>query len=596
MKHIFLPYLPFAIVSLLLNSAPIFSQNLDSEFEKATKQKLELTDSNNQLRRLSLVLRGTIPTLEELEEFNKLPESSRREIYAAKFLKSSEFAEYWTDYFGSLFREKTSNWKEPNGAFYKYIAESLHKNIGYDQMVKELLTATGRTDQKPQTLYYARDNADPLQMAEYVSRAFLGTKLSCARCHDHPFEKDFTQKDYYALASFFSQRWIRWNNSKEWLHWNLRANLPKEYRDEYNKKNWEWNKANWDKWNEAQRKAFNEKFKLEFKEVVFESELGVRFPDKPEEQGGILVNPKLPFTKEEVNLPKNADRAEYFANWLVSKDNTRFRKVIVNRLFTKVMGSSFFTPLDDWKSDTKIANSELLDFLEKEFLRLGYKPKDFLYRLVTSRAFHRKTATEISNADSLAFYVPKRMDSNQLMNSLIRGSQIGKIPHIWERSLNLFSNKSIPNLNGVGQVSEPKKEQKDFGKACEVNRPSHINTFLAIFGSGDRDDIDDNHYDVITIEQIFTMMNGRMTGFASWEGGKKNAYFSQQFEKNKNMMETINLAFLALLSRPMSPEERAKIERRSFSRLGPKDREFKEQIMQDILWAIINSREFQYVQ
>ncbi len=302
--------------------------------------KTELSETDSRINHQKMVLYNLLADresstleLDGLEDIEKLlPKSvdfkNKDELvnyYARIFLKSSDFANYWSLYFGDLLREKTKIRNSSYASYYKYIADSLDQNKPYDQFVRELLTSLGSPDKNPAVNFYLRDNADPLEVAEYVSRAFYGKRLSCARCHDHPFE-NFTQRDYYGLAAFFGQVYIR-NYSYDFIPWERIQDLPAHLQDEYKKKIHEWNKI-----------PNKDQNKLPYATVSIEKELGLRFPVLDNKPGGDIVKPRLP--DGTIVSVKNEDLREIFADWLVRQE--RFRKVIINRIWTKLMGWSFF--------------------------------------------------------------------------------------------------------------------------------------------------------------------------------------------------------------------------------------------------------------
>jgi len=258
--------------------------------------KTELSETDSRINHQKMVLYNLLADresstleLDGLEDIEKLlPKSvdfkNKDELvnyYARIFLKSSDFANYWSLYFGDLLREKTKIRNSSYASYYKYIADSLDQNKPYDQFVRELLTSLGSPDKNPAVNFYLRDNADPLEVAEYVSRAFYGKRLSCARCHDHPFE-NFTQRDYYGLAAFFGQVYIR-NYSYDFIPWERIQDLPAHLQDEHKKKIHEWNKIS----NKDQNK-------LPYATVSIEKELGLRFPVLDNKPGGVSSNLDYP--------------------------------------------------------------------------------------------------------------------------------------------------------------------------------------------------------------------------------------------------------------------------------------------------------------
>lgn len=383
-------YFILSIAILLGSLGYVFSRSkqnavhpLDQLYSKVSSNYTK-ADRRTSFRRLSLHLRGVIPSVNEWKELEKSNEGSL-EAFAVSFLKQPEFAEYWGTKLGAMLRDKSKGRKIPTGTFFQYLANSLHENKPYDQLVTEMLISTGSVKESPATLFYIRDGADPLQTAEYVGRLFYAKRVACARCHDHPYISDFTRRDYYALAAFFSQQYFRdgsweanrYGKSQVYVPRELEIHLPMEEQKNLQDKNNEWNRDNWNKWTEEQRKEYQKKHELEFATLYFEPKLGLRFPHTDDAPGGDLVRPKF-LDGKEAKLKVGEDRRKVFATWLTDKSNDRFRKVIINRVWTELMGWSFFTPLDDWNEDTVVQGEEILNHLDSYFLANKLKLKDFV--------------------------------------------------------------------------------------------------------------------------------------------------------------------------------------------------------------------------
>jgi hypothetical protein len=576
---------------------------LDAVYRKAAGSAVQRGESALILRRMSLHLRGTIPGIKEIEAFEAADPESRDANFAVEFLRSPEFANYWGTWMESLLRGPTAGWKNPHGAFYRYLAASLHENKPYDALVREMLVSNGSAEKSPAAYFYLRDGADALQTAEYVGRLFYAKRVACARCHDHPFEKDFTRRDYYGLAAFFSQQFAR---SDSWdpnhlggtaVPWEVRDNLPDADRKTLDQAWNEWNQENWNKWSEAERQAYRKKHELQYATLFYQSKLGLRFPRTDDEPGGDLVKPRF-LDGTTPRIREGEDRRAVFAAWLTDKKNDRFRKVFINRVWTRLMGWSFFTPLDDWNADTKMQGAEILNHLDAVFVQRQGRIKDLVLYIVTSDAYQR-AAPPAQSKESLVYFPAERMDADQLLNSLIRASQMQTVGDIWEqRRFIPVDDSGISNidLRGTGPLKFPLSPQKDFSSAAEVNRPADYNTFLAIFGAGPRRDIEDDEKE-ISIEQVLTLMNGRLTGRIVWDYAQnKNSYIYQEYQKSKDLASVFELMYLTTLSRRMTAEEKAGLMKLTRNRyVTQMDDAQNAAAMNDLMWALLNSQEFIHV-
>lgn len=578
---------------------------LDAVYRNILGGPVQRADSATILRRMSLHLRGVIPGIKEIEAFDGANPESRDTAFAVDFLKSPEFANYWGTWMESLLRGQSAGWKNPQGAFYRYLALSMHENKPYDVLVKEMLVSSGSADKNPAAYFYLRDGADPLQTAEYVGRLFYARRVACARCHDHPFEKDFTRRDYYGLAAFFSQQFAR---SDSWdpnhlggaaVPWEVREHLPDADRQAMEQAWHEWNQENWNKWSEAERQAYRKKFELQFTTLFYQPKLGLRFPRTDDEPGGDLVKPRYP-DGSAVRIREGEDRRAVLALWFADRKNDRFRKVLINRIWTRLMGWSFFTPLDDWNADTKITAPEVLNHLDSVFVQRGYRIKDLILYIVTSDAYQRAAPPPESQDQGMAYFPASRMDADQLVNSLVRASQMQTIGDIWEqrRFIPLDASGQLQNidLTGTGALKSPVNPQKDFSSAAEVNRPAEYSTFLAIFGAGARRDIEDDEKE-ISIEQVLTLMNGRLTGRIVWDYAQnKNSYIYQEYQKSKSLESAFDLMYLSTLSRHMTKDEKSALMKLTRNRyVTQMDDAQNAAAMNDLIWALLNSQEFIHV-
>lgn len=593
-----------------LISAPLQPGQLDELYEDFVDAKVERAEPGIVLRRMSLHLRGTIPSIQELENFQaaaSADEDLTRINYAVAFLRDPDFAHYWGIYFGSLFREKTEGRNLKYASFFRYLSQSLHQNKPYDVLVTEMLTATGTPEENPAVNFMIRDGGDPLQLAEYTGRLFHGKRLECARCHDHPFYKGYTKRDYYGLAAFFAQQYTTNEydakfesiTGLKYVPRNEIENLPTEQQKQY-KNAWnQFYREYWNKLDKNQKQAHRQGTQMQYDSVFRVPELGLRFPISDDEPGGDLVKPVYP-DGTEADLEPGMDRRAILARWFTDRKNDRFRKVMINRIWTRLMGWSFFTPMDDWNDKTDIQGEEILNHLDDVFVQQNYRIKDLVLYIVSSRAYARSMPTE-GSGDAKSphkYFQAQRMDPDQLMNSLIKGSFAMTVPSIRERKIPVtprMPDLSRVNLQGLGSLKGPKQNQRDFSHAVEVERPVHYNSFLAVFGAGPRVDIADDEM-APTIEQVLTLLNGQLTNRLARDFARNGSVIHQYYQKNGEIQDAANAIFQSLLSRPMQEGEWQKIQSLTTSELaGNRKDRFNKEALQDLIWSVFNSQEFIHI-
>ncbi len=162
-------------------------------------------DDSTFMRRAALDIAGRLPTTEETAEFLASDDPNRRERYVDELLKSPQYADYFANKWTALLKNRRDEASDitSNFAFHAWIRDSLLSNVRYDQLVRELLAATGTVIGNPAVAWYKRVK-EPKQQMEDVAQLFLGVRMQCAQCHHHPFER-WSQDDYYGLTAFFTR-------------------------------------------------------------------------------------------------------------------------------------------------------------------------------------------------------------------------------------------------------------------------------------------------------------------------------------------------------------------------------------------------------
>ncbi|MCW8132324.1 MAG: DUF1549 domain-containing protein [Planctomycetota bacterium] len=160
------------------------------------------------IRRASLDVIGVIPTIDAIQYFLADPRSDKRERLIDSLLANERYGAHWAILWGDLLREHSQTRQEEGsypGTYRNWIRDALNANMSYDQFMTKLITSDGRADQDGAVNFYLRDANDRVETANTISSAFMGTRMACAQCHDHPFDK-WEQKDFHSLMAFISPR------------------------------------------------------------------------------------------------------------------------------------------------------------------------------------------------------------------------------------------------------------------------------------------------------------------------------------------------------------------------------------------------------
>ena len=299
------------------------------------------------LRRVSLDVTGTLPPAELHGRFMKDEAPDKRAKLIDELLERKEFTETWVMKFAELLQIRTN---DNNGVSYKatllyfnWLKDRIANNVSMDKIVRELLSATGGTFVNPATNFYQIER-QTLKMSENVAQVFMGMRIQCAQCHNHPFDR-WTQDDYYSFASFFTQVGRK------------RAADPRESII-YNRRSGETNHP-------VHKKPMPPKF------------LG---GDAPEIKSG-------------------QDRRVILSEWIASPENPFFARNLANLVWAHFFGQGIIEPVDDVRITNPASNPELLDELAKRFTEYNYDFKKLVRDVCNSRIYQLSSQPNETNAD-----------------------------------------------------------------------------------------------------------------------------------------------------------------------------------------------------
>jgi hypothetical protein len=384
------------------------------------------------VRRAYLDVCGILPTPEETKAFVSSGDKDKRAKLIDALLDRPEYADFWTLKWSDVLRSdrKTIQVKGIH-VYQEWIHEHVARNTPFDEVVRELLTASGSTYANPPANYY-RIARDPQNLAETTVQLFLGIRMQCAKCHNHPFEK-WTQDDYYSTAAFFA----RVKQKKDTLEGGTAPNAPGA-------------------------------------EDIYVERAG----EVTQPRSGKVMAPKF-MGGPVADVAAGRDRREVFAEWLTRGDNPFFAKSVVNRIWYHLNGRGIVDPVDDFRDSNPAANDELLNALAKDFVANKFDVKHVIRAIMTSRTYQLSAQTNDSNKDDNKYFshaVTKLLTAEQLLDALCTVTEVPEkyagLP-LGTRAVQLPDGEvNHPFLKTFGQ---PAREL-----ACECERESDSNLAQAL--------------------------------------------------------------------------------------------------------------------
>lgn len=394
------------------------------------------------VRRVHLDLIGRIPTKAETLAFQGSQGPDKRAKLVGSLIGSDGYVSHQYNWFADILRTRTSI--SGNGqsvgagmAYEKWIKDAIRANKPYDEIVYELVTASGSSWENPAVGFYLRDFGMPLDNLAITTQIFLGTQIVCAQCHNHPFDS-VTQMDYYHLAAFtYGMSGTNGHPVQQAAMERVaqeRAEAAKAEGSEKGK-----GKARGKGKGKAStaksenpyvgqdgdlRKAASEiLFPVRFNNIL-SADRALRLPKDYQYDDAnplAVVKPSTLFGQEAV-LSESGSPIEAFGEWLTSPENPRFTKVIANRLWKRAFGLGLIEPVDDLKENSVAPNAPLMDYLEQLMRDLDYDLQTYQRIVYSTRAYQREASLEepVPGAPyDFAGPILRRMSAEQIWDSLV---------------------------------------------------------------------------------------------------------------------------------------------------------------------------------
>jgi hypothetical protein len=500
------------------------------------------------LRRLAISLMGTVPSLEEVRQFEADEDPDRLERWTLRYLNDPRFSDYFAERLARCFvgaengpfiifrRDRFVNW----------LSEQLKSGEPYDNMIREVVATDGLWTSEPAsnfiTIASNEGDIDENMLATRTSRAFLGQSLDCAQCHDHKFNEDIKRSDFLGVAAQFGKVDV--------------GGLGVSEYDE---------------------KIFEVDDFIDIEEMAKDVKEGEK----------LKFDPAVPFHPEW--LGKEGSPRQKFAQWITHEENRRFHRAIANRVWGLMFGRPFISPVDDMPNpqdrsyedvvadvakkkaeatspadDAEIDWHEyrdVLDVLAEDFREHNCDLRRLVQVIAMSKAFRMASTHAEENKMALfdieehwAVFPMTRLRPEQVIGSMIQSSYIRTV----DQNSHLFV-RFIRSTRESGFV----EQYGDLGDQELAER------------SG-------------TIPQALLRMNGEMTRETiKADGLRASGRISNMCETNEDVVETI---YLVCVSRRPSVEEKQHI----LKLLGNEEGDARETIVEDVYWALFNSEEFSW--
>ena len=344
---------------------------IDAKLKKLKLQPAPLADDATFLRRVSLDLTGQTPTPEAIRAFlaDPTPTRLKRQKMIDKLLASPAYVDHWTVKWGDLLQNSRKYLGEKGAfGFREWIRASLETNKPWDRLVRELITSRGSSYDNPAANFF-RITKDAKPAMEKTTQVFLGVRMVCAQCHDHPFEK-WTQNQYYEMAAFLSPVGVR----------------PGYEVGE---------------------------------DIIYDQRAGY---DMKHPKDGRVVAPKfLIASAGPISIPSDERRRDAYAQWLTAKENPFFARSTANRIWSYFFGRGIIDPVDDIRASNPPVNPALLDALTRDFLDRNFDLRHLMRTITNSRAYQASIDANEWNAtdtENFARQFPRRLSAEQLMDAV----------------------------------------------------------------------------------------------------------------------------------------------------------------------------------
>ena len=466
----------------------------------------ELCGDEEFLRRIFIDTIGMLPSPEDRDRFLAGTDPDKRAKLVDALLARHEFADLWVMKWAELLRVRSNNNQvsyKQTLVYYNWLQDKLTHNVPLNEIARDILSATGGNFENPPTNYYETEN-DPLKLAEDTAQVFLGVRIQCAQCHNHPFDR-WTMSDYQGFVAFFQQIGRK------------KGEDPRET-------------------------------------IVFNRGDG----EAKHPLTGAVVPPK--FLGAEAPDTKDRDRRAALGEWLASKENPYFSNHIANLVWQHFLGRGIIDPVDDVRISNPPSNSELLGLLGQKLAEYNFDLKKLVRDVASSTTYQLSSRTNPTN----------ELDTRNFAHSAVRRMRAEVM------------------LDSISQVTETKNKFKGLplgARAVEIADGETSSYFLRTFGRATRETVCTCEVSMEpNLSQALHLINGDTVSEKIKQGGVIRKFLAE----NRLPRDIVENLYLRTLTRKPTDSETQE--------LTPGSADAKENATQleDVFWALLNSKEFMF--
>lgn len=496
-------------------------------FAKLKELRIEPSDLCNDeefIRRLFLDACGILPKAGEVTAFVADKNPQKREKLVDAVLARPEFNDYWTLQLSDLFQNRRERDHDVRGVkgvrqFHAWLRQQVEANRPWDAIARDVLTASGSNTDSPAVGYFIvtvgeQRHGEQSEAPESVAQAFLGTRIGCARCHNHPLER-YTQDDFYHFAAYFSRVKLDRKDSRQGPTM-LKVSHPDQNQNK--------------------------------------SPVGVSQP-----RTGMFMKAQ-PLDRTSRDVRPGDDPRAVLAKWITDPSNEYFTGAMVNRVWRHYMGVGIVEPVDDLRATNPPTNPALWAALKKEFIAKKFDLRALMRVILTSRAYQLSSATRPGNETDARFYshyYARRLPAEVLLDAICDATGV---PERFE---------GYPVGIRAVQVPDPGSNSyflRSFGRSDRV-------TACACERTGD-----------VSLPNVLHLICGDTITSKVNSG---SCWLAKRLKEEKDDAKLLDDVFLRVLARKPTAHERAKV----MELLKDKDTT-RDELFRDLLWALLNSKEF----
>jgi Protein of unknown function (DUF1553)/Protein of unknown function (DUF1549) len=506
---------------------------VENQLQRMRLQPATMAEDNVLLRRMYLVTVGRLPTAEEATGYLATQESDKRSRLIESLLNDAGYASLWAMRWSDLLRNEQKV-MSPKGAesWHRWMTDQIRNDRPVNEFVAEMVRSIGSTYDNPPASFH-RTHRDPETAAESIGQVFLGVRLQCARCHNHPFDK-WRQDDYYGLAAYFTT-----------LERKQVGNDPKDKFD---------------------------KHIISGDEVVSLSKKKAKIWHPGRAADVVPKNLSVSYQRESVERVDQAENdeagpLEQLADWL-GNNNRMLARNMANRVWYHFMGRGIVDPPDDFRDSNPPSNPELLEFLTDELIRSGYSIRHLSRLVLQSRTFARAgiddlQLTGLDSSAMFAGYSVRRMPAEVLLDALSDVTKVAK------------------RLD-----DDPAAETFQQRAVARSEVPTNAN-FLSTFGKPGRLLVCEcERSNSVSLGQSLVLVNGSDMREKLAESKNRLSHLLNETQDLRHVVEQLYLTTLTRSPTAIEAEHMLDFLNKA---------ENKRVALEDITWALINSQEFSVI-